>query len=141
MPETMTIGEWRNANYFMHWGIYDQASWEEFDAVDNVSEQEWKDAYNRVKLDFTAPEGAPDGTHKVYVAHYDHPPRYGLNAVIRDGMFVPEPTDGAVLEAACNTFGANILDVRRTRKGMEKRFIEAFAWGERRGALRVQLGS
>ena len=135
----MTIGEWWNLGFKMVWSINDEDSWREFDKIDTYTctEEQWKEAYDNILLDFTAPEELPDGTYTVM--HHGYYWAKGFGALVQNRQFIPVPTEAAILEAVCQSYGISVNDLKRGRAGIDHVYIEGFRWdGE---TLEVVTGS
>ncbi len=136
----MTIGEWRERGYRMVWSIHKDESYAEFEARPYINDSTGSRDFQNIILDFTAPEGMPDGTYRAHVSYAD---RNGEaeGIVIRDGEFDPTPTEAAILEAACRTFGVNPDAVRSRQTGIDHVFIESLTWDQAKNHFEAGLGS
>ena len=140
MTEKMTQGDWRDAGFTMVWSITDRESYRVFDEGSHPDRESFCAAFDAVELDLSAPEGVEDGTYRVY--HEGYSGRgwcYGV--VIKDGHFVPEPTERVVLCAVANSYGVDPVRVREGKSGLDHRYIEKFRWDAERDALEVVTGS
>lgn len=105
---------------------------------------------NQQTLDFRAPENAPDGTHKVLAhgvvrrkqdgeAALDLMERCADGAVIKDGLFVAEPTVEAAFQAVCK---ASRIDPDADGANIPFHiFIEDWTWNEEHQVLVMGVGS
>ncbi len=133
----MTVQHWRDAKFHMRWSIYDRRSYDDFKRRRPFANgDDRRRAHGNVLLDFRAPEGTPDGIHTVY---HDTRQRRGQSCgvIVRDGLFVPHPTQGAVLEAVAKSYNVNPTDGRAGRDSLGHIFIEAFAWDPEEGKIAV----
>ena len=124
--EIKTYGDWRNAGFAMVWSIF-----KDYPEDDDI---------NAAILDFSAPEGLPNGEYRIRHEGYG---RTGdsIGAIVRDGEFEPISTEVAVLRAVALTYGLDPVAVEEGREGLDYRFIESFRWNEESGYLEVGIGS
>lgn len=137
----MTRGEWDELNVDMIWSITKREDEEHWDEVAAPGEIGWKEAFNSVPLDFTAPRGMSNGTHWVW---HDIGPNSGDNAYgveIKDGQFIPLSTARACLEAVARSYGITRQDIEEGREGIDHVYIEGFTWEAETGRLLVITGS
>ena len=139
----MTIFEWAEQGYQMEWAIYDAESWAAFNQRCKDEKLEGMDfciAHDALVLDFRAPEGTPDGTHQVYHARSRGRSGWGEGAVVKDGHFVPTPTEAAAFAAVCRSHGLEPSQVESAddSAGIESLFIEGWSWDADKQALQVR---
>ena len=136
MTQTMTKGEWVEASFNMAWCIYNN---EDITAYRNglKTDEDPLLTWQKLRLDFSAPAGTPDGVHKV-----QHQSKLGIGhaegVVVKDGLFVPEPTQRAVFEAVCMSCRldpetASLNDLHR----LGHYLIEDFKWDDQHHVLEV----
>ena len=133
----MTNGEWREAGFKMSWSIYDHESWETFIAMaDDLEEDEAKAAHNNILLDLSAPKGMPDGIHTVrHIFGHAH------GVEVRNGQFVPAPTDDAMYAAVCRSYGLDQDSIQKGIAPIDHVYIEIVEWDEEDKELLVFIGS
>lgn len=141
MNQQMTIQDWRDARFHIRWSIYDRESYEAYKRrIPFADREERRLAHGQIVLDLRAPEGAPDGIHTVY-----HVSRQGrgqsCGVIVRDGMFVPHPTQAAILEAVAKSYNVNPADIRAGRDSIHHIFVEDIAWNPSEGKIAVYMGS
>ena len=138
---TMTIGQWHANNYNMIWSIRNKESAKAFDDMAlTFTDDTWKQHYDEMMLDFTAPNEVPDGTYRV---RYTYVNRVGESegVVIENGAFVPAPTEAAVFQAVCQTFGLTPQEARSGPRKLSHICIENFRWNQEHNCLEVGVGS
>ena len=143
-PTTMTIGDWRNKNYRMIWSIYDKNSYAEFNAKPYYTREQSRADYRQILLDFRAPENTPDGIHKVrHGSRQSGLPDEGVSVgiIVRDGHFLPDPTEATVYEAVCKSYAIPQEAILARRRVLDHVFIESFEWDPEWGELIVTTGS
>ena len=141
---TMTVGEWRSKNYNMRWSIYDEDSYHAFDAKPYTSKEQSKTDYGAILLDLRVPAGTPDGIHKVrHRSGWKDMPQEGVSVgvVVKNGLFLPDPTEATVFEAVCKSYNVPEADIRARRNVLDHVFIEEFEWDPEWGGLEVTTGS
>ena len=91
-------------------------------------------------LDITAPQGAPDGVHRIHCAGVN---QSGLEngAVIKDGAFVIKPTVQAAFKAACQADGIDAEEAAANGWEPEHPFIEDWTWNPAQQWLEMGAGS
>ena len=155
----MNIGEWHsNPNFKMVWSINNRASYDAYDELadsickaaiakglsdlTDADEQLLRDGYDLIELDFTAPEGTPDGVHRVREKYVHGPKQPVVHGVeVRDGRFVIEPTEDAVLRLVCAEYEVTADSVRSGEEGIDHVYIERFFWNAEENLLEVSIGS
>ena len=69
----------------------------------------------------------PTASHTVY-----HISRQGrgqsCGVIVRDGLFVPHPTQAAILEAVAKSYNVNPAEIRAGRASINHIFVEDIAW-------------
>ena len=145
MPATstpMTIGQWKSQQFIMHWSIYDRNSINGFQAreASYTDEATWRQAFGETLLDFTAPEGTPDGSHTVYHQR-SHKTGESHGVIVVDRQFVPHPTQNAVMEAVAKSDGVDPDHLRQGKAVINNIFIEGFEWHPETQRLEVFTGS
>ena len=136
----MTNGEWRSLGVTMVWSIYDKDSYAAFDKLDHANHEDFCRAHDAILLDLRAPEGTPDGEH-LLVCHLYPKEGKARGVTVKDGHFVPKPTEAAVLRAVCESDGADARKVKAGKERIDHVYIEVWLWDEERQALIVQTGS
>ena len=97
MTQPMTKSEWVKASFKMAWSIYNT---EGIAAFRNALSQSQNPplTWQEIRLDLSAPPRVPDGVHNVL--HQSAIGRaYAGGVVVKDGRFVPEPTQQAVFNS------------------------------------------
>ncbi len=141
---SMTIGNWDDKNYRMSWSIYDQKSYAEFEAKPYTTRQQSRADYMQILLDLRAPEGTPDGIHKVqHRSGWTGMPTPGVSVgvIVRDGRFLPDPTEATVYEAVCKSYAIPEAAILARQDVINHVFIESFEWDPEWGGLLVHTGS
>ena len=135
----LTRGQWSNGPFIMDWCATIKDDDEAF--IASTSKDGWNpDAYDNIRLDFSTPEGTPDGEHRVYSKGWDGE-GIGEGVVVQDGQFEPISTERAVLDAVARSYGADPDDIRVGYKELHHIFIEGFKWDADRQMLEVHMGS
>ena len=125
--EEMTVKDWEDAGYRMVWCIYDPESERKF-------KEKWTEhteEYDKILLDMSSPAGTPDGTHVVRQSGFcngEIRTERVMGVEVSGGRFVPGPTDQAIFEAACRSYGLNPLEVQEERQSLNHVFIEEINW-------------
>ena len=141
---TMTVGEWDSKNYKMRWSIYDRESYDAFDAKPYTTKEQNNLDYRTIMLDLRAPAGTPDGIHKVrHQSGWRDMPQEGVSVgvIVRNGLFLPDPTEATVFEAVCKSYNVPETSIRARLNVIDHVFIEQFKWNPEWGGLEVQTGS
>ena len=141
---TMTVGEWDSKNYKMQWSIYDRESYNAFDDKPYTTKEQWKTSYDAIVLDLRAPDGTPDGIHKVrHRSGWQDMPQEGVSvgALVKNGLFLPDPTQATVFEAVCKSYNVPDTSIRARLDVIDHVYIEKFKWDPEWGGLEVTTGS
>lgn len=129
--EIKTFKDWEEAGFVMRWSIFGEHP-------DDFEYEDWP-------LDFSAPEGVPDGAYQVQITT-----RHGTGtsgkiadsyAQIVNGKFDPYHTERACLEAVTASYGMLPAQVLSKGRGLDHIFIERFRFDEETGMLIVSVGS
>ena len=141
----MTIGEWRKAGFVMRWSIYDQESKSAYDAwleeTEDPDPKEERQRYMNIRLDLSVPAGTPDGAHRVRTGKREVGGQRLGRAVVKNGRFIPAPTERAIFEAVCAEYGITEEDVITGRAGLDHIYIEKLSWDAEQKELSVFMGS
>ena len=156
-----TVKEWAAAKGLMlSWCIENEDDRANADAKIEI-DAEWYAAMGNKRLDFTAPEGTPDGVHQVrhraYVlksekrndgypppfsaGDYGYKEGFGEGVIVTDGKFEPISTENAVLTAVARSYSKDPIAVRMGTVMFNYVFIEAFEWNDELQMLDVHMGS
>ena len=139
-----TVKEWKHAKgLVMGWCIRDDADCDDVKFLDQFeTDEEYHKAIGNIRLDYTAPEGTPDGVHRVRHTSWGKGSNegYGEGVVVKDGKFEPISTEEAVLTAVALSFYADPMEVRIGDE-LNHVFIEGFSWNEELQLLDVFMGS
>ena len=141
MPHEMTSAEWAEQPFTMTWSIRNHADEDAFrHARPYYTHAQFRAAFDKIRLDFTAPPGMPDGIHTVY---HDTLESIGVSVgvIVRDGHFLPHPTEAAIMEAVAKSYGVDPAAVRRGQAGFDRVFIEDFRWHPETQRLQAFTGS
>ena len=140
----MKIQKWNNQNLRLIWGIFDEDSYQEYEAwreenrdsindPDGNGEEEYLH-HQQVQLDMSAPQGCPDGTFPIL--HRDLAEGRSEGVIVLDGQFIPENIRRTVAEAICNSHGETMDE----QSANGRIFIEKFLWHQDHGIIEVQTG-
>ena len=128
----MTAGQWRQAGYPMVWSIYQEGAYD------------GQEEHARAQLDLSAPEGMADGIYNVFHHAFTGVSRIGRagGVEIRQGHFVPGPTQEAIFQAVCRSYGLDPETVSRTEEPPFSHFyIEHIGWDPEDNEFVVFTGS
>ena len=140
----MTQGEWRDQNYRMVWSIYDQQSYDAYSAKPHTNREKSRADFREILLDLRAPEGTPDGIHKVrHSSGWKGMPKYGVSVgvIVKDGYFLPDPTEATIFVAVCKSYGISESSIQARHHVIDHVFIESIQWDSQWGGLLVITGS
>ena len=140
MATEMTQGDWREAGFAMVWAITDRASYRAFDDREYPDDDSFNKAFDAVKLNLAAPAGLADGEYRVYHKSYNGK-GWGSGVTVKDGHFIPVPTENGVLCAVAQSYYVDPDEVREGKAGLDHRFIEGFRWDAESDCLEVVTGS
>ena len=158
MVQLMTIREWHdNPRFRMRWSIYDEESYAAYDAKSEAiyvaareagrgatieEEQMLQDDYGDVFLDLRAGD-IPEGMHPVYHRSGRKKSDEGrsVGVLVEDGYFIIEPTQAAIFEAVCKSYGTTANAVRLGEDFINHVFIEYVTWDAEQRAVCISTGS
>ena len=124
----------------MIWAKHDKESYADLDSIAFRDNEHLAEAYGRVLLDMTAPQGLPDGTYNLTC---DRGPQTVTTSrvIVKDGRFIPENIHEATLDTACRSFRIDPDAVRSGKTPVpDHKHIDAVTYCPSRNTLVLQLG-
>ena len=151
IKHTITKTKWDALNLPMDWSIPTKEARDYIDGSEIITKSgnetmytisdEVRDYMHNMDLDISAPEGAPDGVHRVSCKGWAGEGT-ASGAIIENGRFEPKSMALTSYHGPCKAFGDEDPEqIRRNGEQIDHYFIESVAWDEKSHMVLIEVGS